>query len=195
MVETMFGGSLFMARLLPVYSLDADLLFDQIQKLILVLSDNLGANQKTFKLFHETFGSQGIFAVSHPIPNSVLTKLYLFHGPMHLFKNIRNNWVTEKMKTLNFVEPFTKNVVQAKWSDLIDIYNKEMDAPIKLTKLSHASLFPTNIEKQKVSLAVNVFNEKTDAELTAMDTKVMVENVTIMWHILNVKTLSNGKRK
>ena len=95
-----------MARLLPVYSLDADLLFDQIQKLIeiihnadgvvfLVLSDNLRADQKTFKLLHKTFGSQGIFAVSHPIPNSVFTKLYLLHDTTHLFKNIRNNWVTE----------------------------------------------------------------------------------------------------
>ena len=31
-VETMFGGLSFIARLLPVYSLNADLLFDQIQK-------------------------------------------------------------------------------------------------------------------------------------------------------------------
>ena len=91
------------------------------------------------------------------------------------------------MKTLDFVEPFTKNVVQVKWSDLIDIYNKEMDTPIKLNKISHASLFPTNFEKQKVPLAVNVFNEKTVAELTDKDTKVMVEHVIKMWHILNVK--------
>ena len=41
-------------------------------------------------------------------------------------------------------------------------------------------------------LAVNIFNEKTIAELTY--TKIMVENVTIMWHIINVKTPSDGKR-
>ena len=68
-----------------------------------------------------------------------------------------------------------------------------MDAPIKLTKLLHGSLFPTNFEKQKVSLAVNVLNEKTVAELTDKDTKVMVENVTKMWLILNAKTPSDGK--
>ena len=103
----------------------------------LVLSDNLRADQKTFKIFHETFGSLGIFPVSHPIPNSVFTKLYLLHDATHLFKNIRNNWVIEKVKTPDFVEPFTKNVVQARCSDLIvvNIYNKEMDAPIKPTKL------------------------------------------------------------
>ena len=81
------------------------------------------------------------------------------------------------MKSLDFIEPFTKNVFQAKWSDLVAIYNKEMDSPIKLTKLSYASLYPTNFEKQKVSLVVNVFNEKTISELIGKDTNVMVQNV------------------
>ena len=36
--------------------------------------------------------------------------------------------------------------------------------------------------------------KKTVAELTDKDTKVMVENVTKMWHILNFKTPSDGKR-
>ena len=67
LVETMFGGPSFMGRLLPVYSIDSEILFDQIQKMMaiihnaggfvfLVLNDNLRANQKTFKLFHAKFG-------------------------------------------------------------------------------------------------------------------------------------------
>ena len=114
MVETMFGGPSFMGRMIPVYSLDSDLLFDQIQKMIaiihnaggfvfLVITDNLRANQKAFKLFHEKFGSQDIFVINHHVPNSVFTKLYLLYDPRTFFKNIRNNWVKERMKTPDFV--------------------------------------------------------------------------------------------
>ena len=31
----------------------------------------------------------------------------------------------------------------------------------KLTKLNHATLYPINFEKQKVTLVLNIFNEKT----------------------------------
>ena len=68
-------------------------------------------------------------------------------------------------------------------SDLVAIYNKEVDSPIKLTKLSFTAVYPTNFEKQKVSLALNVFNEKIIAGLTGTDTLVMVQNVIKMWHI------------
>lgn len=85
------------------------------------------------------------------------------------------------MKTLDFIEPFSKRLVTAKWSDLVALFTTEMASPIKLTKLSYAALYPTNFEKQKVSLVVNVFNEKTIAALDGKDTKVFVENVTKMW--------------
>ena len=98
------------------------------------------------------------------------------------------------MKTIDFIEPFTKKIHQAHWSDLIKIYKQEASCPIKLTKLSYATLYPTNFEKQKVSLAVNVFNEKTVAVLSDTTTEVMVRNVTKMWHILNVKMKSAGVR-
>ena len=48
-------------------------------------------------------------------------------------------------------------------------------------------------KNRRYRLAVNIFNEKTIAELTNTDTKIMVENVTKMWHIINVKTPSDWK--
>lgn len=205
MLESLFGGPSFMARLLPVFSLDGELLFDQIKKLIkiihdaggfvfLVMCDDLRANQKAFSLFREEFGAHDVFAVKHPIENPNFDILYLLHDPTHLFKNIRNNWVTEKMKTIDFKEPFTREVFPARWSDLVSIYKSEASLPIKSTKLSYATLYPTNFEKQKVSLAVNVFNEKTVAVLAEKKTGNMVRNVTKMWNILNVKTTSAGRR-
>ena len=113
MVETMYGGPSFMARLIPVFALCADLLFDQIEKLIkiiheaggfvfLVMCDDLRANQKTYDMFREKFGAVGVFAIHHPSPNPEFLLLYLLHDPTHLFKNIRNNWVTEKNANTGF---------------------------------------------------------------------------------------------
>ena len=68
---------------------------------------------------------------------------------------------------------------------MVDIYNEEVGLPIKETKISYSALYPTNFEKQKVSLVLKIFNEKTVAALK--ETKVLVENVTKMWNILNVK--------
>ena len=35
----------------------------------------------------------------------------------------------------------------------------------KLTKLNHATLYPINFKKQKVTLVLNIFNEKTAEKL------------------------------
>ena len=85
--------------------------------------------------------------------------------------------------------------MSAKLSHLVDIFEEELECPIKLTKLTYASLYPTNFVKQKVSLAMNIFHEKTVTALgieNYNDIKVFVEAVTRLWHIVNVKTPHDG---
>ena len=70
--------------------------------------------------------------------------------------------------------PETGRNVVAKWPDLVTIYISS----IKQTNITFASLHPTNFEKQKVSLVLNIFNEKTVAALRhrkCEDTAVFVE--------------------
>ena len=60
-----------------------------------------------------------------------------------------------------------------------------------VTKLNHATFYPTNFEKQNVSLAMNVFNERIVAFLELngyKDTAIFVKAVTELWNCLNVKT-------
>ena len=82
-----------------------------------------------------------------------------------MLKNIRNNWTTKKTQTLELKDPDFGKIVFAKWSDLKQIYNEEVSKPIKRTKLDYQPLYPNNFEKQKVSLVLNVFDEKTVAAL------------------------------
>ena len=68
-----------------------------------------------------------------------------------MFKNIRNNWTTEKTQTLEFTAPDSGREVRAKWNDLKQIYNEEVSHLIKRTKLDYKTLCPNNFEEQKVS--------------------------------------------
>ena len=58
-----------------------------------------------------------------------------------------------------------------------------------------SALYPTNIEKQKVSLALQIFNEKTVTALELQDSKEtarFVQLVLRMWKCLNIKSPVTG---
>ena len=208
MVDPLMGGPAFVARLVPIYSLKSDLLFDQINILLklihenngfvyLAMSDNLSTNRKCTKLFHQEFGTTSIASIPHPIPNIHFTDLFLYSDPVHLFRNVRNNWITEKLKKLRYVDPESSKLCVASWSDLISIYKEESQSYVKQTKLSYAALYPSSFEKQKTSLAQDVFNEKTVAALKLKgfeETARFIDLITKLWNILNIKSPHKGRR-
>ena len=111
-------------------------------------------------------------------------------------KNLRNNWITEKTKSLDFVDFETGQRLVAKWNDLVFIYKEEENNMIKKTALDYQTLYPNNFEKQKVQLVMNVFNEKTISQLQSYgknDTAKFVSLCTKMWKILNIKSPQAGK--
>ena len=60
----------------------------------------------------------------------------------------------------------------------------ESEGVVKETTLSFAALYPTNFEKQKVSLALQMFNEKRVTALELQDSKEtarFVQLVLRMW--------------
>ena len=201
MVSPLMGAPLFIARLIPIYSLEHELLVDQINRLIkiinhcsgyvyLVMTDKLRANQSLFHKMHEFCGSKSLCPVTHPINSEVLEELFILYDSTYLFRKIRNNWVTEKTRCLKFVCPETDRNVVAKWSDLVTIYKEKQSSTVKQTNITYASLYPTNFDKQNVPLVLNIYNEKTVAAYD--DTAVFVEHVTRMWNMLNIKTPHDG---
>ena len=155
------------------------------------MSDNLRANISCFQEFHTQFGSFFEYAVNHPIENNIFKYLFLIFDPVHLLKNIKNNWLTEKMKKLLFENFDTEETLIAEWKHIVAIYNNEKDHITKRTLLNLATMYPTNFDKQKVQLTLNVFHEKTVAVLTENDeyngTKTFVRLVTRMINTLNGK--------
>ena len=55
----------------------------------------------------------------------IFDSLFLNYDPVHLLKNIRNNWHTEKMQMLQFDDPNTRRVLKSKWKDLFTVYEEE----------------------------------------------------------------------
>ena len=125
MVNPSFGKPKFIARLLPVKNMTAEFLYAEIQKVLemihevsghvfSLMSDDLSVNQKVYKMYHEKFQSVNVAAVNHPFKNETFDSLYTIHDPVHLLKNIRNNWITEKSQRLDFPHPETKETHTAK---------------------------------------------------------------------------------
>ena len=162
-INPSMGAPAFVARLLPVFSLKTEFLTNQINIVMnvevggyvfLIMTDNLSVNQKMFKVYHKENPSTAIYSIRHPsIHNQIFDTLFTLYDMPYCFKNIRNNWVTEPSQALEFVEPITQKVHQAKWKDLVQTYHDECNSIIKETKLPYAALYPTNFEKEKVQLA------------------------------------------
>ena len=101
------------------------------------------------------------------------------------------------MQKLEYTDPETKTTGIACWSDLVHVYKRDSEGIVKQSKLDFTTLYPNNFDEQKVSLALNIFNEKTVAALRLEgreETARFIELVTRMWNMLNIKSVNAGKR-
>ena len=116
---------------------------------------------------------------------------------MHISKNIRNNWMTEKTGELVYEDNGVLKT--AKWDHLLQLYRAEssQDSILKLSRLNEKSVMPKHTEKQSVSLCLQVFCDETaKALLTHSATKnetgieetaLFIQKVVKFWKIVNVK--------
>ena len=123
---------------------------------------------------------------------------------VHILKNLRNNWHIEKTQSIKFKDGGEGDHLTASWADLKDLHRHETNLCLRQSKLTKAAVFPTNIEKQKVNLALYVFSEKTSAALQASSisknsssmasTAKFIDNVCKLWKLLNCKSFREAKR-
>ena len=97
MVITLLGGPKFLCKMLPVCNLSANFVFEQTNllldaiknaggKVVATICDGNRVNQAFFKMFD---------TVS---PWRTTDDMFLLFDYVHLFKCIRNNWITEKTR-------------------------------------------------------------------------------------------------
>ena len=83
----------------------------------------------------------------------------------HIYKNIRNNWITEPAKELTFT--LNGKEYLACWSDIEWLYKEDRKTPFRLTKLNYAAVNP--LQRQCFDLVSKVFHDKTNAALRSKE--------------------------
>lgn len=218
MICSVLSGNKDMAAMLPVKGLTAEYLLECTQKVIHMLenigysviclaSDNNRVNRNMF-----TALCDGELKPSIPHPCDNTRKLFFLFDTVHLMKSIRNNWIGQNDNCKSFVfPPFPVSdssepvMVKASFSHLRDLHSFEKDNIVKLApNLTFKALYPSNLERQNVKLALKVFDEKTHAALgeygkmkniSVEGTQTYISVIIKLWKIFNIKTTSKGFRK
>ena len=126
----LMGGSTFVARLIPVHSLEHEFLSEQLKQLLHIVHDCGG---------FVDFLSDNCRCILRCLP--IWSQIYLI-----FFENSSFYWSTDP--------------VEARSTDLIEICKEELVTTIKKAKLYYSSFYPRNFEKQKDYLALDIFNAK-----------------------------------
>ena len=132
------GGPRYIMQIIPVSHLKAPELKDILLEtastvqenggmLISFICDNCPLNQGTY---HALGGLGRAYLPALGI------HVYLVYDFVHIFKNLRNNWITEPSKDLTF--NVVGNEYVAKWADIVKLYEEDKQATIRLTKLTYS---------------------------------------------------------
>ena len=155
-----YGGPKYIFRIYPVNKLNAQQLRPMlleaanavVQKgghLLSMTCDNCTLNQATYK----ALGGPGKVDLQ-----TIGISVFMLYDYVHIFKNVRNNWFTEPSKKLTFTVDGKEYL--ASWKDIETLYNVDKVMPVRLTKLTQASVYPKPLQRHSVPLVCKVFNEK-----------------------------------
>ena len=187
------GGPRFVIGIHPVSRINAkevrDILIETIVELrkmdilpISFICDNCPLNQGVYRLL----GGPGKVALCG-------INMYLIYDYVHILKNLRNNWITERTWELSFEEDGIEYL--ACWRDIQALYEEDKKMPLRLTKLTHTSVFPKPLQRQSVPLVCQVFHEKTIAAFRALKSTIdyqegiikFITLITNWFKMMNVK--------
>ena len=103
--------------------------------------------------------------------------VFLTYDLVHIFKNLRNNWITEATQRLSFMKDGIEYI--ACWNDIKKLYNKDKQTSLRLTKLTHTVVYTKPLQRQSIPLVHQVFNEKTITALSTLQAKLNISSGTI----------------
>lgn len=170
-------------------------------KIICVISDNNAINSKAMS----NFSKDKNLSIVYPHPFDHSRPLFFMFDSVHLLKCIRNNWLNSKPEqVLTYPDMSDFSTIRtARFQAVRKLHELEHDKLLKFGySLNVKALFPSNIEKQNVKLALKIFNsfvieglKQFGSNITnSDDTAIFIGTILRWWHIVNVKTPLKGKR-
>ena len=177
MISSLQSSNRDVIALVPVRKLTAEYLLQLTSELlkklssagfrvISIISDNNRINQKMFRLLSDSSGAIAPY-INDPVHPSY--KIFLLFDTVHILKSIRNNWLNMKNygRTLSF-PGFSdhSSVMHASMADLETMFKLEQDKLLKKApRLTWKALHPHPLERQKVTLALKIFDATNSVAL------------------------------
>lgn len=144
---------------------------------ICVVTDNNAINAKAMKLFAEP----PQLSIVYPHPAQTNKPLFFIYDAVHLLKCVRNNWINQRddMMAMRYPEFSSDGIYYedqkieiAPFKTLHRLYTLESGNLLKHAyKLSLKAISPSNLERQNVKLALQVFSEYTVESLLTVGKK------------------------
>ncbi|XP_035218201.1 uncharacterized protein LOC118191504 [Stegodyphus dumicola] len=196
-------------HILPSKKMTAEVLFTVLKKIIVgleaigfkvivVVSDNNSINRRCISLFNNPLSN---FVFPHPV--DATRPLFYAVDSVHIIKSVRNNWLNQKnpeqaMYFPNF-DLSSNNVCTSSFLTLKNMYEAESGNLLKYGyTISRKALWPTNLERQSVKLALQIFNDQTSQGLKELgvkhnllnfhETSAYIKIFSSWFSIMNVKT-------
>jgi hypothetical protein len=206
MICSAFGNFSEIVKLLPVHNIKGSemtpitkTIITLVQKcgftVLDIITDNHRINRSLFTNLTQNM-------TFFPNPDHPQNKIFVSYDFVHLFKNIINNWRNLKNVDNTFLYPNFDNfdeIKYAKFQDIKNLYIKEKDMVIKKAyKLNHKTVYPNNLERQKVYLADNICDYSTISSLKELgfyDTAEFLEIIRHWWDIVNNTSVTKTHQK
>ena len=189
MLRCLHGGPSLMVAIIPVSKLTAEYQFSVVVDTAKMVEDcggivigSITDNHRINQQYCHRFNRQSSCQAIHPLDNS--RTWFLLYDTVHLFKCIRNNWLTEKCKHLTLDG---ENVGQ--FQDVQMLYEKEKNNILKALPLTLSSVYPSRLQLQNVQHVIKVFNDKVIAALRVenkVHTANFMDQVLSWWNTVNV---------
>ncbi|GFO12733.1 transposable element p transposase [Plakobranchus ocellatus] len=128
--------------------------------------------------------------------------IYLLFDFAHLFKSIRNNWLTGKTGEITFDHNGEEHI--AKWQQIRQLQKCEDGQLCIMSRLTYQAANPKPIERQRVETCLKVFcNETKEALIEHPElrkenvdgTVLFLEKVITFFKIMNVKSLYEDQKQ
>lgn len=221
LINSIFGHFEQVVRIHPIINLDGILLLDLTEavikliqncgfRVICIMSDNNRINRNMYERMLAKYRVTHDCKFVVQLPDSKYLTFLTF-DPVHILKCIRNNWINQKDVEKSFViRPFNElrgDFLTASFLDIRKLYHYESKQLLKLAfRLNKQTVYSNNLERQKVILAVNVFDESTRVALKTMydkgngivrhrGTLEFIEIISHWWDIVDIKDKFAGIRK
>ncbi|GBM41413.1 hypothetical protein AVEN_172191-1 [Araneus ventricosus] len=215
MLQSLFSPYKDVIHIVPIDTFDASKLFDLMKKVIMGLEEigfkvmgMVTDNNSINRAAASNFANPPKLQVKYDHPADKSRPLFYVIDSVHILKCVRNNWLNNHKNGYYFYYPDfdTLNVSTASLSSVRKLYDLECSSLLKFGYgLTRKALWPTNLERQNVKLALKLFSTDVVHALNELGEKYNLECyeqtakfiniISTWWDIVNVKTPDKGKFK